>query len=156
MEPFVWSRHGEGGSYLGTAIHAWNTWYLVDIQIRSKGFCPAIRKSKIVPRPASLEFKTEVGESRPLPLLLGVWCTRGGGKVFQSRQGSSMEERIKCLQGSPIVVDGKGYAVKVSSLLLSSSFPTFPVTPFQAFGMPAPMESCGCQVKQRGAYWCQS
>lgn len=56
---------GKEESHLGTAIDAWNTWYLVDTQIHRKGICRAILGSKPDPRPASLEFKTEVRGSHP-------------------------------------------------------------------------------------------
>lgn len=146
---------GEEESYLGTAIDAWKDRYLVDTQIPSKGFCRAILGSKPDPRPASLEFKTEVGESLPLSLLLGVWCTRGEGRAIQPRQGSSADERIKCLQGSQIVVDGKGHAANAPGPLLSSSSPSFLVTLSQAFGMPAQVEGRRCPGKRKSAYRCQ-
>jgi len=67
-----------------------------------------------------------------------------------------MDQGIQCLRGSQAEDVGKGYAAKAPGLLLASSSPSFLVTLFLAFGMPAPAESGGCQGKGRGAFWWQS
>lgn len=83
---------GKEESHLGTAIDAWNTWYLVDTQIHRKGFCRAILGSKPDPRPASLEFKTEVRGSHPCRF---CWAFGAQGERVRPSNSGKEAQQIK-------------------------------------------------------------